>query len=448
MLSGLFAVLGAAALAAQESVLVLQGGTLIDGRGGAPIEDAVVVVRGDRISAVGRRGQIPVPAGANIIQTAGRTILPGLIDMHLHLRGWKIPLYLAHGVTTVGDIHSDTAWIIAQRAALKSGVMQGPRLFVSGARVIGPLLAGPPRAFGTGYVRDVAEARAYVRYLAAIGVDMVKVDSTITDEQLEAVIDESRKFRLPVLGHLRDIDVAMRFGMKEMEHLPPFLRAQLVREGKALPPAGSEEGAELLLKVDSTKFAPLIRQMVEQNVIVDIALYGWVPRQIWRAALPELDRLANDPRLAFVPDAEKQAWVREPGPPRPGAETVAAFMKQYISAGGKLLVSSDGVENSPIVPGFAQHLIMQGMTVMGVPAMATIQGSTLWPAETLGIEKDYGSVEVGKVADFLIIEGNPLTNIAATRNIRTVIQGGKVMDTTYDPKWVNPVPRPTEFERR
>ena len=65
-----------------------------------------------------------------------------------------------------------------------------------------------------------------------------------------------------------------------------------------------------------------------------------------------------------------------------------------------------------------------------------------------GHREDYGSVEVGKVADFLIIEGNPLTNIAATRNIRTVIQGGKVMDTTYDPNWVNPVPRPTNFERR
>ncbi len=448
MLSVLFALCGLAMVAAQESVLVLEGGTLVDGRGGPPIENAVVVVRGDRISAVGRRGQIPVPAGATVIQTNGRTILPGLIDMHLHLRGWKIPLYLAHGVTTVGDIHSDTAWIIAQRAAQKSGVMQGPRLFVSGARVLGPLLEGPPRAFGAGYVKDVAEARAYVRYLAAIGVDMVKVDSTITDEQLEAVIDEARKFRLPVLGHLRDIDVAMRFGMKEMEHLPPFLRAQIVREGKPLPQAGSEEGAELLLKVDPAKFAPLIRQMVEQRVIVDIALYGWVPREIWRTARPELERLANDPGLAFVPAAEKKAWVTDPGAPRAGAETVAAFMKQYVTAGGKLLVSSDGVDNSPIVPGFAQHLIMQGMTVMGVPAMATIQGSTLWPAEALGIEKDYGSVEVGKLADFLIIEGNPLTNIAATRNIRTVIQGGKVMNTAYDPNWANPIPRPTGFERR
>jgi imidazolonepropionase-like amidohydrolase len=448
MLALLIASCAMATVGAQESVMVLQGGTLIDGRGGAPIENAVVVVRGDRISAIGRQGQVPIPAGANVIQATGRTILPGLIDMHLHSRGWKIPLYLAHGVTTVGDIHSDTAWIIAQRAAQRSGVMQGPRFFVSGARVQGPLLEGPPRAFGQGYVRDVAEARAYVRYLKAMGVDMVKVDAVITDEQLEAIIDEARKVNLPVLGHLRDIDVAMRFGMKEMEHLPPFLRAQLVREGKALPTAGSEEGGELLDRVDPTKFTPLIKQMVEQNVIVDIALYGWVPRGIWRQALPELQKLAADPGLKFVPEGEKKAWVTDPGAPRRGSETVSSFMRQYVAAGGKLLVSSDGVDNSPIVPGFAQHLIMRGMVNMGVPAMAVIQGSTLWPAESLHIEKDYGSVEVGKVADFVIIDGNPLTNIAATSNIRTVIQGGKVMDTKFDPNWTNPIPRPTQFERR
>jgi imidazolonepropionase-like amidohydrolase len=437
----------AVAVAAQDSWLVLEGGRLIDGTGAAPIEDAVVVVRDDRIWAVGRRGQIPVPEGATVIQTGGRTILPGLVDMHLHLRSWKIPLYLAHGVTTVGDIHSDTPWIIAQRAALASGTMQGPRLFVSGARVIGPLMPGPARPFGAGYVRDVEEARQYVRYLHAIGVDMVKVDATITDEQLAAVVDEAKRLGLPVLGHLRDIDYAMQIGMKEMEHLPPFLRSQLVREGKALPPPGSEEGAELLTSVDTARFAPLIRQMVEQDVIVDIALYGWVPREIWRAARPELERLANDPGLAFVPAADKEAWVRDPGEPRVGAETVASFMRQYVAAGGKLLTSSDGVENSPIVPGFAQHLIMQGITVMGVPPMAAIQGSTLWPAEALGIEEDYGSVEIGKVADFMIVEGNPLTNIAATRNIRTVIMSGKVVDTTYDADWTNPVPRPTSFER-
>jgi imidazolonepropionase-like amidohydrolase len=155
-----------------------------------------------------------------------------------------------------------------------------------------------------------------------------------------------------------------------------------------------------------------------------------------------MERLANDPGLAFIADEEKTPWTRDPGEPRAGSEVVAEFMMQYVEAGGKITVSSDGVSQSPIIPGFAQHLIMQGITVMGVPPMAAIQGSTLWPAEALGIDDDYGSVEVGKVADFLIIEGDPLTNMQMTRNIQMVIQDGKVVDTTYDPNWVNPIPGP------
>ena len=352
-------------------------------------------------------------------------------------------------MTTVGDIHSDTAWIIAQRAAQKSGVMQGPRLFVSGARVLGPLLEGPPRAFGAGYVRDVAEARAYVRYLAAIGVDMVKVDSTITDEQLEAVIDEARKFRLPVLGHLRDIDVAMRFGMKEMEHLPPFLRAQLVREGKPLPQAGSEEGAELLLKVDPAKFAPLIRQMVEQNVIVDIALYGWVPREIWRAARPELERLANDPRLAFVPDAEKKAWVTDPGAPRPGAETVAV-VHEAIHRGRR---QAAGLERrrrqQSHRSGFRAASHHAGHDHDGRSGDGDDPGLDAVARRVAGHRRRTTAAwKSARSRTSSSSRATRSTNIAATRNIRTVIQGGKVMDTTYDPNWVNPVPRPTNFERR
>ncbi|MEX0617934.1 MAG: amidohydrolase family protein [Pseudohongiellaceae bacterium] len=439
MLTGL--VIFSAMVVAQEPVLVLQGGTLIDGTGRAPIEDAMVVVQGERIRAVGRRGDIRVPEGATVIQTDGQTILPGLVDMHLHLQPWKIPMYLPWGVTTAGDLHANTPWVIAQRSALKAGVMQGPHLFVSGARVIGSATGNSPRPFGSGFIKDVEEARLYVRYLHEMGVDHVKVDSTITDEQLEAIIDEAWNYGLPVLGHLNDIDFAMSIGMKEMEHLPPFLNSQLVREGKPL----AENSAQLYRDVDPTQFSPLINKMAEQGVIVDIALYGWIPPAVWQAALPEIERLQSDPGLAFIPDEEKTPWTDPPGDPRAGSETVAQFMTQYLEAGGKLTTSSDGVSRSRIIPGFAQHLIMEGITVMGVSPMAAIQASTLWPAEALGIEENHGSVEVGKVADFLIIEGDPLTDIAATRNIRLVIQDGEVVDTGYDPDWVNPIPYPASF---
>lgn len=441
LLAVCFLSIGALSVAAQESVLVLDGGTLIDGTGADPIPDAVVVVEDGRIRAVGPRGSVRVPQSATVIDTDGLTILPGLIDMHLHMQPWKIPLYLPWGVTTAGDLHANTPWSVAQKAAIEAGVMQGPHLFVSGARVIGGATGNAPRPFGSGFVRDVEEARLYVRYLHAIGVDHVKVDSSITDEQLEAIIDEAWRLGMPVLGHLNDIDFAMSLGMREMEHLPPFLHSQLVREGKPIP----DSGAERYLDVDTDEFGPLIDEMVRQGVVVDIALYGWIPPEVWRAARPEIEAMQRDPGLGFVPDEEKGPWTEDPGEPRSGSEVVAEFMMQYVEAGGMITTSSDGVSRTRIIPGFAQHLIMQGITVMGVSPMAAIQASTLWPAHALGIEDDYGSVEVGKVGDFLVIDGNPLTNIAMTRNIRMVIQDGDVVDTTYDPDWVNPIPYPATF---
>jgi len=236
--------LGASTVPAQGPVLVLEGGTLIDGTGRPPVTDAVVVVQGNRIQAVGRRGQVQVPAGATIIQTSGRTILPGLIDTHVHLRDWHVPMFLPYGQTTIADIHNDTKWSISQRDLLKSGKMKGPRMFVSGARVTG--LGGPPVSGPDGkvlndpsYVKDVAEARTYVRYLKDMGVDHIKVDRTITDEQLSAVLEEARKLNLRVFGHTRNIKVAVDMGMKHMEHMDTMARALLEQEGKNPTPAGT-----------------------------------------------------------------------------------------------------------------------------------------------------------------------------------------------------------------
>src|SRR5438105_1915924 len=197
----------------QDRILVLEGATLIDGTGRGPIADAVVVVEGSRIKAVGTKGQVSYPPNATVVTLRGRTILPGLIDGHVHLREYQLPMFLPYGVTTIADIHNDTAWSLAQRDALKSGKIKGPRMFVSGARVTGPL--GAATTDGS-YVRTVAEARAYVRTLAAAGVDHIKVDLTITDEQLRAVIEEANTLGLRVLGHTQNIRKAVEMGFKHM----------------------------------------------------------------------------------------------------------------------------------------------------------------------------------------------------------------------------------------
>jgi imidazolonepropionase-like amidohydrolase len=421
---------------AQQRVLVLEGGTVIDGTGKPPISDAVVVVEGDRIKAIGPRGRVQYPPAANVIRANGRTVLPGLIDGHVHLRDYQVPMFLPYGITTIADIHNDTAWSLAQREALKTGRMKGPRLFVSGARVTGPL--GAPTTDGS-YVRDAAEARAYVRTLKAAGVDHIKVDLTITDDQLRAVIEEANAAGLRVLGHTQNIRNAVAMGMKHMEHMDTMARALLEQEGKNPRPAGTTAEAA----VDPKLFPPLIDYLINQGVYVNPTLYlSWARgTERWRDWIAAARDLVKDPRLAFVPDAAKAAWIGEPGPARAGYTNVAVFLRTYSEAGGKVLAATDTGCCAQIVPGLSLHYEMQMLTDMGITPMRAIQGATLWTAEVIGQAKDLGSIEPAKFADFTIVEGNPLADIGATKNIRMVIKGGDVVATAYDPHWVNPIPR-------
>jgi enamidase len=422
---------------AQDRVLVLDGGTLIDGTGRAGVTDAVIVVTGDRITAVGTRGRVSYPANATVLKLDGRTILPGLIDTHLHLRDYQVPMFLPYGITTIADIHNDTAWSLAQREALKSGTIQGPRLFVSGARVTGP--GGAARPSDGSYVATVDEARNYVRSLVERGVDHVKVDLTITDDQLRAVIEEANKAGIRVLGHTQNIRKAVEMGMRHMEHMDTMARALLEQAGQNPRPQGTTSEAA----VDPAMFPPLIDYLVKQGVYINATLVlSWSGSSTrWPEWTPAIARIAKDPNLAFVPADAKAAWTGPAPRPRAGYDNVARFLRQYAEAGGKVLAATDTGCCAQIVPGFSLHQEMQIITDMGIPAMKAIQGATLWAAEVIGQQKDLGSIEVGKLADFVVIDGNPLADIRATTNVRMVIKGGEVMTTAYDPTWTNPVPR-------
>jgi hypothetical protein len=448
---GLLATSGAMAQSravAQPRVLVLEGGTLIDGTGRAPITSAVIVADGSRIKAVGSKGQIAIPANATVINTDGRTILPGLIDSHTHAQDFYIPMFLRYGITTIQDKDNDPAWAFAQREALQNGTIKGPRMFIAGPSIFGTLAPTPARGFNTRPVTTVDGAVAYARTLIASGVDILNVENNVTDEQLRALIRVANEAGVPLQGSTRNIRRAAEMGHKYQEHMVSMAAALLDPDNKtpigfgltSWDPSTSYHWDPDMM-VDPKEFPPLIDFMVNRGVFVNPTLVAQ-----WSGGAPagpqflkEQQQLAQDPDLAFVPAEVRAGWNRL-GEARDGYENVAQFLREYAAAGGKVIVGSDASHKN--IAGLSLHYEMKMLVDAGISPMKVIQGATLWNAQLIQKDKDLGSVEPGKIADLVVIEGDPLADVMATRNIRLVIKDGSVVDTGYDPKWINPIPGP------
>ncbi len=446
---------------AQGQALVVEGGTLIDGTGAAPRQNAVIVMEGDRIRAVGTKGEVSYPPNAKVIQADGRYILPGLFDCHVHYREWMPQIYLRYGVTTVGDTANKTEWIIAQREMLNRGVIKGPRMYVTGHRVGGPLpgrRAGiVPNGINGNYVvnaANVAEALAEVRKLIAAGVDAIKVHDGLTPEQIKAVVEEARALGVEaVVGHQYNGRDSALAGLKYIEHSPPIARAT-ISDPELQQLAAPEYYMEEAL------YDPLIELFLEQGVYINVPL--WTGRAFnpasstwgWEQLGPQL---ANDPTLAFVPQHERDSWLPEVSGRRNlsslemerrlvGMQKVKAFLKNYAEQGGKFVAGSDGGEED--VPGLWTHYEMQALVDAGLTPMQAILSATLWPAELFQLEDELGTIQVGRKADAIILTGNPLQNIAETRSILWVIKDGNVVDTSYDPNFENPLPWTANSDER
>jgi imidazolonepropionase-like amidohydrolase len=270
---------------------------------------------------------------------------------------------------------------------------------------------------------------------------MVKTDIDLTFDQLRAAIDEASKLNLPLVGHTQNIRRAAEIGHKYMEHTDTLGRAVLEQMGG--PERVREGGANPERLMDTSLFQPLIQLMVRQGVFVNPTMFArWRNSTSlgdeWAKAAAEL---IKDPNLAFVPQAVRESWTRIAGRDSDdeGYKKTTEFLRKYAEAGGKIVAGTD----AGVMPGLSLHYEMQMLVDAGIPAMKVLQAATLWGAESFGQGRELGSVEVGKLADLTIIEGDPLKDIAATKNIRMVIKDGKVVDTAYDPRWVNSIPRPT-----
>ena len=442
-----------------EKVLVVEGGKLIDGAGRAPIENAVIVIAAGRFQAVGTSGEIAIPADAQVIDVKGKTVLPGFIDGHGHLEDFHGELYLYLGITTCANIelYQDGPWTLAQKQGSDLGKIRGPRIWMSG-RAIGGVSTGHD-AFGSRTARDNIivrtpdEVRKAVQRKKDLGCDILKVNEFLSLDLVKIAVDEAHGLGMPVAAHSWDVAGHANAGVDAIEHIwsvgyssIPYEPARRKLAQDRLGGVIDQELAGAYYQTEN--YDAVIDAMVEHRVAWTPTIAKWLRPFSPRAARfrERESQILNDPNAdlpaavravtensydkllkRYTPAEREQAKV--------GYDKASEFIRRFVQAGGILKEGSDPPR------GMAALLMHQALAMdveAGVPPMKAIQAATLNVAKTFNKDKDYGSVEPGKVADLSIIEGDPLEDIWMTQNVKMVVMDGKVIDRGFT-KYKNPI---------
>ncbi len=419
-----------------SAVVAITNVLVIDGTGGAARPGQTIVIRDGVIAAVGPVAKVKVPAGAATIDGTGHTLIPGLIGMHDHLyysaaggRSAQMSftgprLYLGAGVTTIRTTGSESPYgDINLKRRIDEGQAPGPRIFVTT-----PYLTGPGGG-GTMSVAESAEqARRFVDYWADEGASWIKFYTNISREAMGAAIDEAHKRGMRATGHLcsvtfreaveLDIDDLAHGGMtatdfipgKELDKCPPNSLAATDREVAGDGPVATPLIAFMIKSGASMTTTPAVYELFYQN----------------RAVTDErvLNLMAPEVRVAYT--AERARIDTMPNWPltAEGFARALAFDRAFFQAGGVLASGVDPTGNGGALPGFGDQrgyeLLIEGKFT---PEQA-VQVVSLNGARILGVADRFGSIEQGKVADLVLIQGDLRTDPMVIRNVVTVFKDG------------------------
>ncbi|MCC6344311.1 MAG: amidohydrolase family protein [Bryobacterales bacterium] len=387
--------------------IVITHVTVIDGTGAAPKPDRTVLIEGGRIRSIGN-GR--VPKDARVIDGTGRYLIPGLWDMHVHLLAKPekaFPKLLASGITGIRNMHLEAenalGAAVRLRREVEYGAVEGPRIVTNGSMIDGPV----PVWSGSVTAGDAASARRAVRAMKEGGADFVKVYDFLPRDAYFALAAEARRLRLPVVGHVPvwvTAEEAARAGQKSIEHLSGIFESctgdgsvdRDMKQAANLWPISRRESAgrmhALLLHAaetyDPRTCAPLYRLFAEKKT--------------WQC-----------PTLVALGEA-REAGLR--------------VVREMHAAGVPLLAGTDAGGSAKVEPGESLHGELELLVEAGLTPMGALQAATRNAAEFLG-RNDIGTVEKGKLADVVLLEGNPLEDIRNTRRVAAVILRGRIIDT-------------------
>lgn len=407
-------------LTGQEAPLILRHATLIDGTGRAPLTDRAILITGDRIVAIIADRELTAdPATTRQIDLGGRTVIPGLWDAHAHTLLDDVtaeafaPTLIANGVVGVRDMGGFLPTVLRWRERLREDPWAGPRVLAAGPFIDGADPVDPRISLA---VADSAEAHYAVSLLAERRVDFLKVYSNLSFDAWRAVIEEGRARGLPVVGHIPKGATALdaaRLGQASIEHA---------------------QGIDLQCQTRSPSCDATIAAILAAQTRV-------VPTLIVQQQGATLDRssVTSDFRLGYVPRALRAEWrvyanvrakggrARELRRLRGEFDQEVALVATLWRAGVPLLAGSDAGALYTY-PGFSLHDELTLLVRAGVPPVQAIRLASGAVTEFLGLADSLGTIAPGKVADLLILEGDPVRDISNTRRIRTVIYRGRVLD--------------------
>jgi imidazolonepropionase-like amidohydrolase len=398
-----------------------------------------VIVEGERIAEVGRKPAVRIPAGARMVEATGRFLIPGLWDMHVHTafgdwfpdsRDIALPLFVANGVTGVRDMGGDLEVLVGWRGAIGKGALVGPRMVISG-----PMLDGPKPRFPSSVAIATAEdGRRAVVDLAGRGVDFIKLQSLIPRDAVFAIAEQARKTGIPFAGHVPDAVRAREMsaaGQRSFEHLIGIFEGSSPREDAFLK--GEKSPGRFLESFDDTRAAALAALLAGNRT--------WqCPTLVWERGgnLIEERDLEHDPLARYAPASWKNGTWKRFKDQVTGEFNVddLATRKRFVAkelevvaalhrAGVPFLAGTDTVAGVYVFPGFSLHDELALFVKAGFTPLEALRTATLGPAQFLSMSDRLGAVEKGKLADLVLLDKNPLEDIAHSRTIRAVVAGGR-----------------------
>ncbi len=412
--------------------------TVVDGTGTPAVPDRAVLIENGRITQVGPAGYVRPPDGAEVLELRGHTVIPGIVGLHNHTfyttanrraqASVTAPrLYLASGVTTIrttGSYHPYAE--INLKRAIETGQEAGPYMHVTG-----PYITGPTMSYMTG-VETEEEARRVVAYWAEEGATWFKFYTRVNREAARAAIAEAHRRGLKFTGHICSLSFteAVELGIDNIEH-GFFTNTDWDpdKQPDECPPGALTRLADV--EVDGPEVAVTIRTMVENDVPMTSTL------AVYELMLPDrppledrvLEALAPEARAEYLATREAIAARADDSPWTPIWEKALAFEKAFHDAGGVLAAGVDPTGIGGALPGFGDQRNYELLLEAGFAPLEALRIMTLNGAIVLGEDDQYGSIEEGKLANLVVIEGDPVERPEEIRNVRMVFREG----VGYDP---------------